>query len=81
MFMRLSLSPEAYILFVDVPTQVTMSLVTKENQIQQARVMFNPLTDIFTKYFSFCFIAISLTLQDLNFVGKELRVIMEDPHN
>ena len=76
-----SLSPEAHILLVDVPTQKTVSLVTKENQIQQARVIFNPLTDIFTKFFSFCFIAISLPLQDLNFVGKEGMVIMEDPQN
>ena len=81
MFMGLSLSPEAHILLVDVPTQVTVSLVTKENQIQQARLIFNPLTDIVTKCFSFCFIAISLPLQDLNFVRKELKVIMEDPQN
>ena len=47
-------------------------------QIQQARVIFNPLNDIFTKCFSFCFIWTSLPLQDLNFVRKELKVIMED---
>ena len=52
-----------------------------ENQIQQARVIFNPLTDIFTKCFSFYFIVISLPLQDLNFVRKKLKVIMEDPQN
>ena len=50
-------------------------------QIQQARVIFNPLTDILTKCFSFCFILISLPLQDLNFLKKELKVIMEDPQN
>ena len=51
-------------------------------QIQHARVIFNPLTDIFLKRFSFCFILISLPLQDLNFVRKELNVeIMEDPQN
>ena len=42
-------------------------------QIQQARVIFNPLNDIFTKRFSYCFILIILPLQDLNFIGKELR--------
>ena len=52
-----------------------------ENQVQQARVIFNPFTDIFTKCFSFYFIVISLPLQDLNFVRKELKVIMEDPQN
>ena len=66
MFMGLSLSPEAHILLVDVPTQVTVSPVTKEIQIQQARVIFNPLTDILTKCFLFCFIVISLPLKDLN---------------
>ena len=50
-------------------------------QIQQARVIFNPLTEILTKCFSFCFILISLPLQDLNFLRKELKVIMEDPQN
>ena len=58
-----------------------MSLVTKENKIQQARVIFNPLTDIFTKCFLFCFIVINLPLQDLKFVRKELKIIMEDPQN
>ena len=37
--------------------------------------------DIFTKYFSVYFILISLPLQDLNFVRKELNVIMEDLQN
>ena len=31
--------------------------------------------------FSFCFILISLPLQDLNFERKELKVIIEDPQN
>ena len=81
MLIGLRLSPEAQILLVDVPSHMTVSLVTKENQMQQARVIFNPLTDIFRKCFSFCFIVTSLPLQDLNFVRKELTVIMEDPQN
>ena len=48
-------------------------------QIEQARVIFNPLTDIFTKCFSFCFILTGFPLQDLNFVRKELEVIMGNP--
>ena len=81
MFMGLSLSPEAHILLVDVPTQVTVSPVTKEIQIQQASVIFSPLTDILTKCFLFCFIVISLPLKDLNFVRKELKAIMQYPQN
>ena len=52
-------------------------------QIQQARVIFNPLTvtDIFPICFWFCFILISLPLQDLDFVRKVLKVIMKDPQN
>ena len=61
------------------PTKATVVNIIEIIQIQQARVIFNPLTDIFTKCFSFCFILISLPLQDLNFVRKELKVIMEDP--
>ena len=81
MFMGLRLGPEVHILLVDVPIQVTVSLVTNENQMQQARLIFNPLIDIFTKCFLFCFIVTSLPLQDLNFVRKVLKVIMEDPQN
>ena len=53
MFMGLSLSPEAHVLLFDELTQVPVSRVTKENQMQQARFIFNPLTDIFAKCFSF----------------------------
>ena len=63
------------------PTKSTVVNIVQIVQIQQARVIFNPLTDIFTKCFSFCFILISLPPQDLNFVKKELKVIMEDPQN
>ena len=80
MFMGLGLSPESHILLVDAPTQVLASFATKENQMQQARVNFSIMADIFTKCFSFCFIMISLPLQDLNFVSKELKV-MEVPQN
>ena len=62
-------------------TKTTVADIVQIVQIQQARVIFNPLTDIFTKCFSFCFILISLPLQDLNIVRKELKVIMEDPQN
>jgi len=62
---------------LDVPTQVAVSLITEENQTQQARAVFNTLTNILTKRKMFCFIVISLPLQDLNFVRKELKVFME----
>ena len=61
------------------PTKATVVNIIEIIQIQHARVIFNPLTDIFTKRLSLCFILISLPLQDLNFVRKELKVIMEDP--
>ena len=62
-------------------TKATVVDIDQIIQIQQARVIFNPLNDIFTKCFSFCFILISLPLQDLNFVRKELKVIREDSQN
>ena len=61
------------------PTKAAVVNIVQILQIQQARIIFNPLTDIFTKCFLFCFILISWPLQDLNFVRKELKVIMEDP--
>ena len=63
------------------PTKATVVNIIQIVQIQQARAIFNPLTDIFTKCFSFCFILISLPLQVLNFVRKDLKVIMEYPQN
>ena len=63
------------------PTKATVVDIVQIVQIQQTRIIFNPLTDIFIKCFSFCFILISLPLQDLNFVRKKLKVIMEDPQN
>ena len=80
MFMGLSMSPEAHILLVDVPTQLTVSIITKEYQIQLARVIFNHFI-IFTKCLLVYFIVISFPLQDLNFVKKELKVIIKDPKN
>ena len=63
------------------PTKVPVVDIIQIVQIQQARLIFNPWTDIFTKCFSFCFILISLSLQDLDFVRKELKVTMEDLQN
>lgn len=62
-------------MFVNIPTQVTVNRVTKENQTRQVRIIFNPWTNILIKYLSFCFIAIGLLLQDLNFVRKEIKVL------
>ena len=65
----------------DAPQKAAVANIVQIIQIQQARVIFNPFSDIFTNCFSFCFILISLPLQDQNFVRKELKVIMEDPQN
>jgi len=70
MLMGLSLRPIMHILLIDVSTQVAVSLITEENQIQQTRVVFNLLTHILKKRKSFCFIFINL--QDFNFVRKSL---------
>ena len=42
------------------PTKAVVVDIIQIVQIQQARVILNPLTDIFTKFFSFCFILICL---------------------
>ena len=61
------------------PTKAAVVDFVQIVQIQQARVIFNLLMDIFTKCFSLCFILTDLPPEDLNFVRKELNVIMEDP--
>ena len=66
----------AHVRLVDKPTQEAVSLATEENQTQQTKVVLNPLTHILTKRKLFWFIAISLPLQDLNFVRKKLKVFM-----
>ena len=81
MFMWLSLSPESHILLVDMATQVAVSLITEENQVQQAMVVFNSFTDIFTEGLPFCFIAIGLLLENLNFVWKSIKFFMDDPQH
>ena len=60
------------------PTKATVVDFVQIVQTQQARVIFNLLMDIFTKCFSFCFILTGLPPEDLNFLRKELNVIMED---
>ena len=62
-------------------TKATVVHIVQIVQIQQARVIFRPLTDIFMKCFLFYFVFISLPLKDLNFVRKELNLIIEDPQN
>ena len=54
------------------PTKASVVNIVQIIQMQQARVIFNPLIDILKKCFSFCFILVSLPLEDLNFVRKEL---------
>ena len=80
MFMGLSLSPEVHILLVDVPTQVTVSLITKENKMQQTSVIFNSLTDIFTQFLVllYCDQFASVISE---FCKERAKVIMEDPQN
>ena len=63
------------------PTKATVVSIVQIAQIQRARVIFNPLTDIFIKCFSVCFILISLLLQGMNFVREEIKVIIENPKN
>jgi len=78
--MGFSLRPITHILlkWQYASSQVAVSLINEGNQTQQARVVFKPLTHTLSKRKGFSFIVISLLLQDLNFVRKELKVFMED---
>ena len=73
MFVALILGSAAYVLFIDVITQVEVSLVTAENQFQPVMMVFDSLPEIPTKCDSFCFIVFSLHLQDLSFARKDIK--------
>jgi len=65
--------------FLEVPPmKVDRSVKIGEygGQGKSCQSCFSPLTHIMTKH-KFCFIVISLHLQDLNFVRKEPKVFME----
>ena len=73
MFMRLLRCPKSHVSLVDMPTQMKMGFFTKQNQAKITRVVLNSSD----KIHSFL-IDISLFLENLNFVWKQLYVIVND---
>ena len=80
-FMRLGLGPKSHVLFVKMSAKVNVCLITKENQIQKVRVVFNSPTGALTKCKPLCLTCSSLSLQNLYFVGKHVKVLVHYPHN
>ena len=64
--------PKTDVLLVDMPTQMKMGLVTKQNQAKITWVVLNSFTDGLTKFTPFFLIGISLFLENLRFVWKQL---------
>ena len=62
----------------DMPGQMKMGFVTKQNQTKITWVVLNSFTDIFTKFTPFFLIDVSLCLVDLRFLWKQLQVIIND---
>ena len=58
-----------------------MCFITKENQLQKAMVFFNSPTDALTKCKPLCLMCGSLSLQNLYFVQKHVKVLVHYPHN
>ena len=81
MFMRLGLGPKSRVLFVDLSAKVKVCFISKENQVQKVRVVFNSPTDALTKCKPLCLIYSSLSLQNLYFVRKHVKVLVHYPHN
>ena len=81
MFMRLDLGPKVHVRFVNLSAKVKACFITKENQVQKVRMVFNSLTDALTKCKPVCLICSSLSLQNLYFVWKHVKVLVHYPHN
>ena len=73
MLVKLGLCLTSHILLINVSTEVEMCF-TEKDQVQQSRVVFNALSDVNTKGSSLFLICCSLSLQNLNFVGKQMNI-------
>ena len=62
----------------DIPSQMKMGSVSKQNQVKITWVVLNSFTDGLTKFTLFFLIDISLCLVDLQFVWKQLQVSVND---
>ena len=71
MFIRLLRCPKPHTLPVDMPTQMKMSFVTKQNQAKITWVILNFFTDGLSKLAPFFLTGISLFLENLHFVWKQ----------
>ena len=71
MFMRLLRCPKPHTLPVDMPTQMKMSFVTKQNQAKFTWVILNFFTDGLSKLAPYFLIGISLFLENLHFVWEQ----------
>ena len=68
-------------LFVNLSAKVKVFFITKENQVQKVRMVFNLPTDTLTKCKPLCLICSSLSLQNLYFVQKHVKVLVHYTHN
>ena len=68
-------------LFVNLSAKVKVFFITKENQVQKVRMVFNLPTDTLKKCKPLCLICSSLSLQNLNFVRKHVKVLVHYTHN
>ena len=68
MLMRLLRCPKPHVLLVDMPTQMKMGFVTKQNQAKITWVVLISFTDGLTKFTPFFFNGINLFLENLHFV-------------
>ena len=72
MFMKPLGCPKPHVLPADMPAQMKMSFVTKQNQAKITWVVLNSFTDGLKKITPFFLIDISLFLENFHFVWKQL---------
>ena len=72
MFMRQLRCPKPRVLLVDMPNQMKMGFVTKQNQAKITWVVLNSFTDGLTKFTPFFLIDISLFLENLHFAWEQV---------
>ena len=81
MFMRLCWGPEPQDLFIIVPTQVEICLVTEEKNVQERRLFFSVRSlNTLTKLQALGLVGPALSLKNLYFVWKQFLVAMNDLH-
>lgn len=74
LLMRSLTSPLPVVLFIHMPNQVEVHLVTERKRVQKLRDIFNTFAYCLAKIVEFGFIGLSLYLKNLQLVQKQFQI-------